>query len=154
MPPLVTIIPRVARIAFPNIMARRLKVLISAYACEPHRGSEPAVGWNWVRQAARFHDVWVIARRDERASIESHPFGREAPNVHWVYYEFPKSRLFWKFGGPGIQLYYYLWQWRIGPVGRRLQREVGFDVIHHVTLVRYWTPTALSSLPVPLIAPP
>jgi hypothetical protein len=27
-------------------MAQRLKVLISAYACEPGKGSEPEVGWD------------------------------------------------------------------------------------------------------------
>jgi hypothetical protein len=32
--------------------ARRLKVLISAYACEPGRGSEAGVGWNVAVEAA------------------------------------------------------------------------------------------------------
>ncbi|NUQ42892.1 MAG: hypothetical protein HUU32_16005 [Calditrichaceae bacterium] len=31
------------------------KILISAYACEPDKGSEPGVGWNRVRQIARFY---------------------------------------------------------------------------------------------------
>lgn len=29
--------------------ARRLKIFISAYACEPEKGSEPGIGWNVVR---------------------------------------------------------------------------------------------------------
>ena len=40
-----------------------LRVLLSGYACEPDKGSEPADGWMWARQIARFHDVWVITRR-------------------------------------------------------------------------------------------
>ena len=24
-----------------------MNILLSAYACEPHKGSEPAVGWNY-----------------------------------------------------------------------------------------------------------
>jgi hypothetical protein len=44
-------------------MTRRLKVLISAYACEPDKGSEHGLGWNGVKQIARFHEVWVITRR-------------------------------------------------------------------------------------------
>ena len=34
-----------------------MKVLISAYACEPAKGSEPVVGWTWALAAAREHDV-------------------------------------------------------------------------------------------------
>ena len=30
-----------------------MKLLVSAYACEPGKGSEPAVGWNWVQALAR-----------------------------------------------------------------------------------------------------
>src|SRR6185295_12842005 len=26
----------------------RLRVLLSAYACEPSKGSEPGIGWNWA----------------------------------------------------------------------------------------------------------
>ena len=33
-----------------------MKVLVSAYACEPGWGSEPGVGWNCVRQAAGVAD--------------------------------------------------------------------------------------------------
>jgi len=46
------------------------KVLVSAYACEPGKGSEPEVGWQWVHQIARFHEVWVITRANNRLQIE------------------------------------------------------------------------------------
>ena len=29
-----------------------MKILISAYACEPGKGSEPGVGWRWVNGLA------------------------------------------------------------------------------------------------------
>lgn len=135
-------------------MNRRLKVLISAYACEPGKGSEPAGGWNWVQQMARFHEVWVITRANNRARIEADPFTRFAANVHWVYYDLPKPVAFWKRGGRGIQLYYYLWQIGIYSVARKLQQQVQFDLIHHSTLVKYWTPSFLGFLNVPMIFGP
>ena len=49
-----------------------MKLLISAYACEPGLGSEPGAGWNCVRQAARFHEVWVLTRENNREPIENH----------------------------------------------------------------------------------
>ena len=47
-----------------------LRALVSAYACEPGRGSEPGVGWSWAREIARFHEVWVITRFNNREPIE------------------------------------------------------------------------------------
>ncbi|MGB8801257.1 MAG: hypothetical protein WCC97_11250, partial [Candidatus Acidiferrales bacterium] len=66
-------------------MGRPLKILLSAYACEPDKGSEPGVGWNHVKQAARFHDVWVLTRSNNRASIERALATEPMPNVHWIY---------------------------------------------------------------------
>ena len=51
-------------------MPKKLKVLISAYACEPNKGSEPEVGWQWALQMARYHDVTVLTRSNNRAGIE------------------------------------------------------------------------------------
>ena len=34
-------------------LTRRLKILISAYACNPYKGSEEGVGWGWVTAIAR-----------------------------------------------------------------------------------------------------
>ncbi len=135
-------------------MARRLKVLMSAFACEPRKGSEPAVGWNWMRQMARHHDLWVITWSDYRAAIESDPFVRDHPNVRWIYYELPPSVPFWQRSRRDSQYYYLCWQAGIGLLARRLQREVRFDLMHHVTWVRYWTPSFLALLVPPLIFGP
>lgn len=42
----------------------RLKILISAYACSPYQGSEPGVGWGFVAELSRHHDLWVIVEED------------------------------------------------------------------------------------------
>ncbi|MDR7402370.1 MAG: glycosyltransferase family 4 protein, partial [Armatimonadota bacterium] len=44
------------------------------------------------------------------------------------------------------QFYYYLWQLTAIPLVRRLHREVGFDVVHHVTFGKCWAPSALAFL--------
>jgi len=43
-----------------------MRVLISAYACEPDKGSEPGVGWNWALAAAEKHEVWVLTRSNNQ----------------------------------------------------------------------------------------
>lgn len=131
--------------------AKRLKVLISAYACEPGKGSEPAVGWNSVLEAARRHDVWAITRTNNQASIERELAGPAPAGLHMVYHDLPRWCRWWKRGGRGTRLYYYLWQLSVYPVVRRLHRTVQFDVTHHVTFASYWTPTLLPCVPVPFL---
>jgi len=129
-----------------------MRLLISAYACEPGKGSEPGVGWNWVRQIACFADeVWVITRANNRPVIEEALKKEPLPNVHWVYFDLPRWARFWKKGQRGVHLYYYLWQIGIYFLARRLHRKVKFDLVHHVTFGNYWMPSFLALLPVPFI---
>ena len=52
---------------------------MSAYACEPGKGSEPGVGWNWALQAAQFHEVWVVTRANNRAAIRENSAATQFP---------------------------------------------------------------------------
>jgi hypothetical protein len=125
-----------------------MKVLVSAYACEPERGSESAVGWNCVQQIARFHEVWVVTRANNRHSIAKALAKKPLPNVHWIFVDLPRWARFWKSGQRGVHLYYCIWQFLTYLVARRLHQEIGFDLVHHVTFVNYWMPTFLALLPV------
>ena len=139
----------------PNFLHQRagrgLRVLISAYACEPGKGSEPAVGWMWVHQVARFHEAWVITRANNRDVIENALAKEPLPNVHWVYFDLPQWARFWKRKQYGTRLYYHLWQFAIFFVARKLHRRNGFDIIHHITFGQYWVPSFLALLPVPFV---
>ena len=128
-----------------------LKVLLSVYACEPDRGSEPGVGWSVAREMAKYHDVWVITRANNRASIDRALRGHAVPRLRFAYFDLPSWSRWWKRGPRGVMAYYYLWQIGIYFVGRRLHRQVGFDVVHHVTLGKYWAPSLLALLPVPFV---
>jgi glycosyltransferase involved in cell wall biosynthesis len=130
---------------------KRLRILVSAYACEPGKGSEPGAGWNWVMQVARFHAVWVITRANNRQVIESAMAMQPGLQVHWLYVDLPRWARFWKRGPHGVHLYYYLWQIGAYAVARRLHHEVGFDVVHHLTFGTYWLPSLLVLLPVPFV---
>ncbi len=132
-------------------MTQRLKVLASVYACEPDKGSEPGVGWNWVKQIARFHEVWAITRGNNRDPIERGLAKQPIPNVRWVYFDLPRWTRFWKKGRHGVHLYYYLWQIGVYFLGKRLHREVGFDLVHHIAFGNYWLPSFLSFLPAPFV---
>ena len=46
------------------------EILISAYGCEPDKGSEPGAGWNWAIEVAKRHSVTVLTRANNRDTIE------------------------------------------------------------------------------------
>ncbi|MBE9140098.1 glycosyltransferase [Nodosilinea sp. LEGE 07088] len=132
-----------------------MKILISAYACEPGRGTELGVGWNTVREVARYHEVWVLTRPDDgREAIDAELEQNPVPNLHFVYFTLPIWGGGWKWGQGAFQVHYYLWQIQAYFVAQKLHREIGFDVVHHVTFVKYSTPSFLALLPIPFIFGP
>jgi glycosyltransferase involved in cell wall biosynthesis len=132
-----------------------MKVLLSAYACEPGRGTELGVGWNTVREVARYHEVWVLTRPDDgREAIEAELTRHPVPNLHFIYLTLPIWGGGWKWGQGAFQIHYYLWQIQAYFIALKLHREIGFDLVHHVTFVRYSTPSFLSLLPIPFIFGP
>lgn len=130
-----------------------MKVLISAYSCEPGRGSERGVGWNVAREVAKHHEVWVLTRPDEsKEAIEAELTANPIPNLHFVYFTLPFWQDSMSLGQSGaMQIHYYLWQIQAYFVARRLHQEIDFDLAHHVTFVKYSAPSLLSLLPVPFV---
>ena len=88
-------------------------ILISAYACEPNKGSEPGVGWNWAIELIRLgHNVKIITRSNNQNSINKLiKTEKKLKRNNFFYYDLPKFFLFFKNKIPfGVQIYYYLWQ--------------------------------------------
>jgi glycosyltransferase involved in cell wall biosynthesis len=129
----------------------KVKVLVSAYACESGKGSEPGIGWNWVRQIARFGQVWVLTRANNREKIENALSVQPLANTRFIYYDLPRWLRPWKKGQRGIRTYYYLWQLGAYFAAKKLHRQVHFDLVHHVTFGKYWLPSFLAFLPTPFL---
>jgi hypothetical protein len=128
-----------------------MKVLLSAFACEPNLGSEEGVGWNTVIQSAKHHESWVFTRTFCRSYIEAELERNPVPNLHFVYFDPFGWSEDWKGRQGLLQLHYYLWQIWAYFIARKLDREIGFDVVHHVTYVKHWSPSFLALLPHPFI---
>ena len=130
-----------------------MKVLLSAYACEPGRGTEPGVGWNAAWEIAKYHEVWVLTRPDDgREAIEAELQRHPNPNLHFVYFTLPIFGSLWRQGSSiAFLIHYYFWQIQAFFVARRLHQEIDFDLAHHVTFVRHSSPSFLVLLPIPVI---
>jgi glycosyltransferase involved in cell wall biosynthesis len=132
---------------------KKLRVLISAYACEPGRGSEPGVGWNVVRELSSRFSLRVITRANNRTTIEKsgEPW---VTDVQWIFWDPPQWLIFWKKGGRGVQLFYIIWQWGVKAVAARALADQDADVIHHLTFGKYWIPSRLAGLGRPFVFGP
>lgn len=126
-------------------MAQRLRVLISAYACEPHKGSEPEVGWQWALQMARFHDVTVLTRANNRPIIEPEleRLRGTRPLPRFIYHDRSPLLLDMKRRVRATKLYYLLWQRSAREVVARLHEVHQFDLMHHVTFAAFRYPVAI-----------
>lgn len=130
-----------------------MKILVSAYACEPGRGSEPGVGWHFAEEMSKRHSLTVVTRANNRSVIERS--GETwTKNVSWIWYDPPKWLTFWKRGGRGVQLFYLLWQIGVARHVRKTLRPGDFDLVHHVTFGKYWIPSFLGSFGPPLVFGP
>lgn len=130
---------------------KKIKVLVSAYACEPDRGSEPGVGWNWARQISRFAETWVITRVNNKETIKRELLANPNSNLHFIYYDVQKWLSFWKKRTRGLYLYYLLWQIGVYRLGKKLNKEKQFDIVHHITFGNLWLPTFMPLLNIPFI---
>jgi glycosyltransferase involved in cell wall biosynthesis len=121
-----------------------MKILISAYACEPHKGSEQEVGWRWVLDASQqYEKVVVLTRKNNRLSIEKEILNLGINNIEFLYFDLPKWASFWKKGGRGIQLYSYLWEVFSFFYLKKHFKKSEFDYAQRVTFVSYRFPSLL-----------
>ena len=124
-----------------------MNVLLSAYACQPGQGSEPGIGWNWVRTLAARHDLWVVTCDIRRPFIEASPEARH-PSIRWVYV--PLSCAV-RPGRAATYHRYLTWQKEAAARAIALHGQIGFDVAHHVTFGNFWTPSLVASLDIPFV---
>ncbi|MBE9004350.1 glycosyltransferase family 4 protein [Fortiea sp. LEGE XX443] len=132
-----------------------MKILISAYACEPAQGSEPGVGWNVVQELSKYHQIWVLTSNCHRLAIEAELVRNPQPNLNFIYLDPFGLIIDWSQQGKQTQkwvyIHYYLWQIKAYFISRSLHNEICFNISHHVTYVKYTSPSFLCFLPIPFI---
>ena len=132
-----------------------MKILLSAYACEPYKGSEPGVGWHWARELANIgHQVWVITRANNQPVIEKALSVEPNSNLHFVYYDLPEWLRRWKKIPGGVYFYYFIWQIGIYRIAKSLTEEITFDWAHHITFGVLRMPSFMAFLGIPFIFGP
>jgi glycosyltransferase involved in cell wall biosynthesis len=140
----------------------RRRVVLSAFACSPARGSEPGIGWNIATRLGAYHDITILccpnlADENYRAEIENYLQKHgPIPGVTFHYVAPPLlSRLFQRplisFAAPLYFLGYAAWQRQALAEARRLHAQNPFDLAHQLTITGFREPSYLWKLPIPFI---
>jgi glycosyltransferase involved in cell wall biosynthesis len=130
-----------------------MKVLLSTYSCFPCQTSEPGNAWRAINEALKEHEVWAVIadahqyRELTLPVLEKNPL----PNFHPIFLRLPPAVQWLSERGSTTAIYYHLWQENLRGVVRELHRKINFDLVHHVTYGRYWTPSGLRELNLPFV---
>lgn len=137
--------------------AERVKVLVTAFACSPDAGSEPGIGWGWVRALADVCDLTVLTTTCNRAGVEAYQAGNEPIAARFVYEDVSSlsARLNRKAKSKaGVLVRLVLWQHRIKKLIRRMVREHPYQIVHHLTLGAFRMPFSVTGHGVPSVVGP
>jgi len=131
-----------------------MRVLLSAYACEPNKGSEQEVGWQRALHMRPFADeVWVLTRANNQPVIEADPLSHD-PGLHFIYYDLPGWALRLKKKPWFLYFYFTFWQWGAYRAAARQHRKTPFDRVYHVTFVSVLAGSLMGRLGIPFVIGP
>ncbi len=136
-----------------------MKMLLSAYACNPTHGGESSHGFNWVWETAALgHEVWCLTIPADQADLDKLLAERAADptagRIHPVYVRVPEvfDYLYrWQFG---VYLHYLAWQRQAYRAAQQLDHQHNFDLVHHVTYNSLQMASGLWRLHKPLVLGP
>lgn len=130
-----------------------MKILINCYACSPYKGSEPGMGWNFIKSLCRLHELHIITeskfQQDLNQYFEEHP--EEKPFYHFYFIEKERHKKLRKIWPPSYYWFYKAWQKKALILAKTLDQKENFDVIHQLNMVGYREPGYFYKLNKPLV---
>ena len=133
-----------------------MKILLSAFACDPFFGSDEEVGWRWaLGLAAMGHDVSVITRASHRDKIDNYiAQSGSVGAIKFFYVDLVPLHRVLSIVNRRNHIYYYFWQVAAFCLARKLHKLHNFDYVHHVTWVSFRQPSFMGLLGIPFIFGP
>ncbi|MGH3666004.1 MAG: glycosyltransferase [Egibacteraceae bacterium] len=125
-----------------------MRILLSAFACEPYGGSERSNGWTWAQALAHQHEVVVLTDADFRPAVEAELARPEAAERLKVVYIGDGLQ---RYRGFARWRYYGRWQRLALSAAQLMHAEVPFDACHHVTFGTIRLPSYLWRLGIPFL---
>lgn len=138
-----------------------MRILYDCFSCSPYYGSDEGLGWMWPYKMSKYHEVWVLIRKDRKEGIDRYCKENNIRGIHFVYCDLPDSMNIYykrkaknKNGTFDFLLYQYLWQYVAVPVAKKLHKKYRFDIVHHAVTNDFRIIGRLDSLGIPFILGP
>lgn len=135
-----------------------MKILLSAYSCEPNKGSESEVGWNWALTLAKNKNITsVVTRENNKYSINKYLYKKKNIRKYLTFYYYDLPPFLKTILKIKKNSYLYFLFWQIGLffyVKKTIIPRNSFDYIHHVTFVGIRIPSFLHLFKIPFIFGP
>jgi glycosyltransferase involved in cell wall biosynthesis len=134
-------------------MYNRYKILINCYACSPYLGSEPGMGWNFVKCLSKHHELHILTESKFQDDIEKYFAEHSDERQDFNFYFIKKNRhkKLRKIWPPSYYWFYRQWQKRALKLALKLDAEHNFDIIHQLNMVGYREPGYLYEIDKPFV---
>lgn len=131
-----------------------MKILYSAFECNPGIGSDAYVGWSWAKQMSKDNEVHVLTNAGNKEAIEKYLANHSDVLAIFHYVDLPKMIKRLLKGRSGYFASYVLWQREAYKVAKCLSKEIEFDVVHHVAIADFRVIGYLWKLKTPFVFGP
>ena len=133
---------------------KKLKILVSCYACSPNKGSEPGMGWNFVKGLSAYHEVHVIVEKRKweqpiNTYLEANPALNE--NLKFYFIDKQRNKKLRKIWPPSYYWFYKKWQQKAYTLAKTLDSKEHFDLVHQLNMVGYREPGYLYKMDTPFV---
>lgn len=135
-------------------MQKSYKILISAYACSPFHGSEPGMGWNFILELSKYHELHVIVeQRKWRKYIEEYLIQHPKLNkkIKFYFIEKKRNKFLRKIWPPSYYWFYKAWQKKAYKKALLIINENKIDLIHQLNMVGFREPGFLWKINKPFV---
>lgn len=137
-------------------------IYFNAFACDPEKGSELGLGWNWLSYIGRYYPTLLVTAdigRKEilREAIDSDPELKQNVTVHFVSWELPEGLLpqyLLRYYQPYYYRFYRRWMQQSYAYALQVCREGKIKLVHQNTYHSYREPGDFWRLPVPSVWAP
>lgn len=127
-----------------------LSILINAYACSPHMGSEPGMAWNWCINLAKYCELHIITEGEFRDKIETTlPTLPQGKNMRFYYNPVSDEirKMCWNQGDWRFYKYYKGWQWKTYLMAKNICLKTHIDILHQLNMIGFREPGYLWKIP-------
>ena len=131
-----------------------MRILYSAFECNPDIGSDAYVGWSWAKEMSKANEVHVLTNEGNRANIEKYINEHTDKHVEFHYVSLPPFLKKILKGRGSYFASYVIWQWYAYRYARKLNDRVHFDIVHHIAIADFRIVGFLWKLKVPFVFGP